>query len=107
MDAESLPDASIVTYFGAVEDPRSEQGQLHPISSIITIAISAVICGADSFVAVERWGKAKFEWLSTFLDLPHGIPSHDTFTRVFCILNPKVLQLIFLGFLRALLELQG
>ena len=65
-------------YFENLEDPRIERGKRHSLLDIITIAICAVICGADSWVYVEMFGKSKEEWFRTFLELPNGIPSHDT-----------------------------
>ncbi len=65
--------------------------------AIVTIAILAVIAGADGFVAIETYGKAKQKWLETFLDLPHGIPSHDTFGRVFGLLESEQLERSFLS----------
>jgi len=52
----------------------------------------AILCGADGWVAIETYGKAKEEWLKTFLELPNGIPSHDTFGRVFRQLDPEILE---------------
>ena len=60
----------------------------HKFIDVIVIAISAVICGADSWVDVEMFGKAKKDWLSRLLELPNGIPSHDTFGRIFSRLDP-------------------
>ncbi|MEE8390160.1 MAG: transposase family protein, partial [Anaerolineae bacterium] len=64
-----------------MKDPRIERRPRHYLTDIITIVICAVICGADSWVAVEEFAKAKEQWLRTFLKLPNGIPSHDTFGR--------------------------
>ena len=69
---------SLVDYFENLEDPRVERSKRHSLLDIITIAICAVICGADTWVYVEMFGKSKEEWFRTFLDLPNGIPSHDT-----------------------------
>ncbi len=71
--------ASIMDHFRDLEDPRIERSKRHQLLDIITIAVSAVICGADSWVYVEMFGKSKEEWFRTFLDLPNGIPPHDTF----------------------------
>lgn len=67
-------------------DPR-----VHPLPSVLGIALCAVLCGADSWVEIEEYGKSKHTWLLQWLELPHGIPSPDTFARVFARLNPHVL----------------
>jgi hypothetical protein len=73
---------SIAEHFGRLTDPRMEERVEHRLLDIIVIAISGGICGADSWVEIEEFGKAKQSWLKGFLDLPNGIPSHDTFGRV-------------------------
>lgn len=83
--------ASIVEYFAKVPDPRVERTRRHPLVSILVLSLLAVLCGADDFVAIEAFGKAKLAWLRTFLDFPHGIPSHDTIGRVLAALNPTAL----------------
>ena len=90
-----------------VEDPRVERTKLHRLSDILVIALCAVICGADSWTEVELFGKAKFDWLRTFLKLPHGIPSHDTFGRVFSRLKPDQLERCFMKWTAALAEVSG
>src|SRR4051794_17314270 len=75
-------------HFAHLEDPRVQRGRHHPLVSIVGIALCATLSGADDWVAVERFGNAKRDWLSRFLDLPNGIPSHDTFGRVFALLDP-------------------
>ena len=77
------PAASIEGHFAGVRDPRIERGKLHKLLDILVIAICAVICGADTWVDVELFGRSKAAWLKGFLELPNGIPSHDTFGRVF------------------------
>jgi len=67
-------------YFGGIEDPRIDRRKQHKLIDIITIAIYAVVCGTETWVDLEVYGKAKFSWLNEFLELAHGIPSHDTFT---------------------------
>jgi len=80
--------SSITEFFMPLEDPRVARTQRHAFQSIIVIAICAIVCGADSWVAVEEYGKAKLEWFKTFLDLENDIASHDTFGRVFAALDP-------------------
>jgi len=99
-----LPETSIWTYFADLEDPRSEQNRDHPLVNVIMIAILGVICGADGWVDIERYGKAKQEWLATFLDLEHGIPSHDTFGRVFRWLDEAAFQACFINWTASLCE---
>ncbi len=90
------PKITIADHFSELEDPRIERTKLHKLIDIITITICAVICGADGWNAIELYGKSKYKFLKKFLELPHGIPSHDTFSRVFSLLNPEKLQQCFL-----------
>ena len=96
---------SIMDHFGCLEDPRIERGKRHQLPDIIAIAICAVICGADSWVYVEMFGKSREEWLRSFLDLPNGIPSHDTFGNVFSRLDPDQFQQCFMDWTRAVADL--
>ncbi len=95
------PTGSLVEHFSDLEDPRIDRTKRHGLIDILVIAICAIICGADSWVAVELFGKAKIGWLRTFLELPNGIPSHDTFGRVFARLDPEQFQQRFLDWVRA------
>ncbi len=81
-------DLSIAAHFADLDDPRVERTKHHSLLAILTIALCATICGADGWVEVEEFGQAKRGWFDTFLDLPRGIPSHDTFGRVFAVLDP-------------------
>ena len=92
---DSPPTSSIERYFGALPDPRQGKNVQHPLLSILSIAVCAVICGADTWVDVEMFGHAKQAWLERFLYLPYGIPSHDTFGRVFRWLNPDAFEACF------------
>ncbi len=83
---------SIGAHFAPLTDPRADRGQAHLLLDLVTVALCAVICGADGWVAVETFGRAKAAWLRTFLALPGGIPSHDTFGRVFTRLDPAEFQ---------------
>jgi predicted transposase YbfD/YdcC len=95
---------SIRQCFAEVSDPRREHGRLHNLWDIIAITILAVISGADSWVDVAEYGVKKFDFLKTFLELPNGIPSHDTFCRVFALLQPTALQEGFVKWVRAVAE---
>ena len=91
---------SIMECFGRLEDPRIGRCKRHQLLDIITIAICAVICGADSWVHAEMFGRSKEDWFLTFLDLPQGIPSHDTFGDVFSRLDPDRFQECFMEWSR-------
>jgi len=82
------PTLAIHTHFADLKDPRIDRTRRHDLLDIVVIALCAVICGADGWVDIAAYGVAKQDWLKTFLTLPHGIPSHDTFRRVFCLLDP-------------------
>ena len=97
-------DISIGKHFGELEDPRVDRARRHKLLDIIVIAVCGVICGADSWVDIEEFGKAKQEWLETFLELPNGIPSHDTFGRVFAQLDSKEFQSCFFRWVKAVQE---
>jgi hypothetical protein len=96
---------TIAEHFRDVKDPRTGRRVDHFLIDIISIAICAVICGADSWVEIEAFGQAKEQWLRQFLILPNGIPSHDTFGRVFAWLDPQEFQNGFLSWIEAIREL--
>lgn len=88
--------------FAELTDPRTQTHSLrHQLIDILMLTITAVICGADSWVAIEKFGYSKYEWLKTFLELPHGIPSHDVIGHLFSRLDPKQLQESFLKWVNA------
>ena len=96
------PKTTIADHFSNIDDPRVERTKQHKLIDIITIAICAVICGADSWVAIETYGRAKYEWLQQFLELSNGIPSHDTFARVFARIEPQQFQECFLSWIKSI-----
>ena len=94
------------SYFAVVDDPRRQHPTtLHSLEAILIITILGTICGAHNWVEIEQWGQAQWAWLSEFLELPHGIPSHDTFGRVFALLNPESLHQAFVAWMSALSQL--
>ena len=86
------PIASIEAHFSELTDPRRDDSRTrHKLLDMIVIALCAVICGADNWVAVTSFGHARLDWLRRLLPLPNGIPSHDTFSRVFGLIDAAVL----------------
>ncbi len=105
MDVEAP--RGLLRFFDELEDPRMDRTKRHSLSDILVITICAVICGADEWTEVELFGKLRHTWLKTFLELPHGIPSHDTFGRVFRLLDPKQLDQCFQHWMAAMAECTG
>lgn len=99
------PKITIADHFDLITDPRIERTKLHDLKDIITIAICAVICCADTWVEIEEYGKAKQKWLNKFLKLSNGIPSHDTFSRVFARINPEEFQTSFINWIQSISNL--
>lgn len=99
--------ARILTHFAKLDDPRDERGKEHRLLDIVAITICAVICGAESWVDIELYGQSKHAWLSTLLSLSNGIPSHDTFARVFARLDPEQMQQCFLSWIEAISQLSA
>ena len=96
------PVASIAKHFEGLQDPRTGNAKQHIFLEILIMAICAVICGADGWSDVELFAKNKRKWLKTFLKLPKGIPSHDTFGRVFALIKPEEFQKHFMEWVRAI-----
>jgi predicted transposase YbfD/YdcC len=100
-------ESTFIQYFAGLEDPRVERTKHHLLIDIIAIAILAVISGADGWVAIETYGQAKQEWLASFLSLPNGIPSHDTFARVFARIEPSAFEQCFTNWMNAITKELG
>ena len=79
---------SLSHHFHHLEDPRLARSKRHALHDILLISLCALLCGAEGFVDIEEFGKAQRDWLERLLALPNGIPSHDTFGRVFALLDP-------------------
>jgi hypothetical protein len=101
------PSWSLLSHFRDLQDPRGERTRDHLLLDIIAIAICAVIGGADDGVAIETFARAKRDWLARFLALPKGIPSHDTFGRVFARLDPARLAECFQSWMATLCQRLG
>jgi len=91
-------------HFGCLKDPRVIGRQLHPLMDILMLGLCGIISGAEGWVEIEQFGKTRIDWLKKFLQLPHGIPSHDTIGRVFSLINPSKFQECFIRWARQLAE---
>ena len=104
MKAEKKTMKGPLPFFDQVEDPRIERRKLHQLLHIIVIALMAVICGAETWNEIEYFGICFEKWLTKAFDLKNGIPSHDTFNRVFSRLNPVELEKCFIRWMEAVVE---
>ena len=91
--------------FSGLDDPRTDRGKRHDLMDIISIAICAVIGGAEGWTDIELFAKCKYRWLKSFLNLSNGIPSHDTFARVFSRIDPQQFQNCFMEWVKRINEL--
>jgi predicted transposase YbfD/YdcC len=105
MDPSS--DLSLARHFASLPDPRVDRTKKHLLGDLLIIALCATIAGADSWPEVERFGQVKLAWLRTFLRLPNGIPSHDTFRRVFARIDPKAFNRCVSAWMAGLCEATG
>ena len=94
----------LAAHFEDLKDPRGSQGILHPFISIVMIALLATIGGAKGWEDIEIYGVSHEQWLSSFLELPFGIPSADTYRRLFERISPKALEKSFNGWLSSLVR---
>ena len=95
----------LLTIFSQIDDPRRDLGKEHKLNDILLIGIISVICGANTWNEMEQYALEKEEFLRTFLDLPNGITSHDTFNRVFSAINPKQFEVCFIEWIKELANL--
>ena len=93
---------SLAAILSALPDPRRELGREHKLTDILIVALLATVCGCDNWVEIAEYGVAKEGWLTTFLDLPNGIPSHDTFDRVFGLLDPEAVSACYVEWMEEL-----
>lgn len=97
--------ASIFTHFQSLEDPRLNRNKQHQLDNILFMTLCAVMCGADNWVMIEEFCKAKRAWFEEVLDIPNGIPSHDTFGNVFAVLDKEVFAQCFTQWMQAVTRL--
>lgn len=95
---------NLIYFLEAINDPRIDRQKKHELIDILIIAVCSAICGAKNWVEVEEFGKAKLNWFSTFLNLTHGVPSHDTFRRVFILLDPEEFRNAFIKWVKAITQ---
>jgi predicted transposase YbfD/YdcC len=100
-------DISVARHFADLPDPRIDRTKKHSLGDILVITLCAVIAGADSWEEVEMFGEARADWLKSFLTLPNGIPSHDTFYRVFARLDPQAFGRCVAGWMAGVCEAAG
>jgi predicted transposase YbfD/YdcC len=102
LESSGVDFGSIVDFFGDLDDPRSSVNQKHFLGDLIVISICAVIAGADGPKAIGVWAASNRDWLKQHLELPHGIPSHDTIGRLLALLKPAAFQACFENWIRTL-----
>ncbi len=93
---------NLISYFSNLPDPRVDRTKEHLLEDIVFITIAAVICGSETWNDIENYGKSKEVWLRQYLQLPNGIPSHDTFNRFFSALEPEHFEAAFLSWIRSI-----
>ena len=99
-----VPRVALLDHYSSLEDPRVERTKKHFLTDLLAISICGFICGVDNWVELEVFGNAKKEWFKTFLRLPNGIPSHDTFGRLYAALDPVEFSRCFIRWVKAISE---
>jgi predicted transposase YbfD/YdcC len=107
MTAPASPAVSLLEHFADLDDPRSDHTRRHNLLDLVALTLCAVVGGADCWTEVETYGHQKRDWLETFLELPGGIPSHDTLGRVFAALDPDGFRVCFLSWMQAVVHASG
>jgi predicted transposase YbfD/YdcC len=102
MQNKSASSCQLKDHFATIPDPRTGPAQEHELLDILLIAVCAMLCGAEGFTDIALWGRCQHDWLKTWLALPHGIPSHDTFNRVFGLIAPAEFAACFQSWTQAL-----
>lgn len=102
-----MPAISIIDAFDGLPDPRLDRTKRHNLSDILVLTLCGTICGVDNWVEMQRFGEAKLKWFRTFLDLPNGIPSHDTLGRVFAMLDPDAFRTCFIAWVEGLAQVNA
>jgi predicted transposase YbfD/YdcC len=98
----AIPSASFFSHFAKIEDPRVQRTQLHKLGDVFFIAVCATLCGANAFTAMEAFGHSKLHWFLEFIELPNGIPSHDTFRNIFNAIQPAAFTECFMNWVKVL-----
>ena len=96
------PITTLASYFASLPDPRIRRSRRHDLFDILFIALCATLCGAESFAEIAQWGRSNQEWLKEWIPLTGGVPSHDTFGRVFARLDPQEFATCFAAWTKAL-----
>jgi len=104
MQNNSSSTCNLKAHFQQLADPRIGRAKRHELLDLVMIAVCAMLCGAESFTEMAAFGRCKADWFNTWLALPHGVPSHDTFNRAFGLIEPTTFMSCFLAWTQSLRE---